>query len=98
MLEDERTHILYRLGRIETDISKLEASDVTYAKDLAEIEKSNIRTESAIGTVLTKVKELVTDVTIMKEKPAKTYESIKIVVILFFISNTLGILWSMFIK
>lgn len=90
----------FRLNRMEADIAELKELDKVHTKDLIEIAKSNIRGEASMEKVLDGLKHLTdvttaitADVTAIKDKPAKNYETIKGILLVVAITNILGILF-----
>ena len=81
----------WRLKQIETKTDKLESTDEKISTKVTVM-------EGDVKIILDATKSLKADVNTIKEKALKNYERIVIAIVLFILTNTLGIIWSMFFK
>lgn len=80
-----------RLDHVEKNIEKLEDADVSHAKALISIEKSDIRSEANQQKIQVLCGKVAGDIKEMKEKKMADAQKIKWLIISFILVNIIGI-------
>lgn len=95
-MEEDATN--WRLLHIETKCTRLESNDDKMAAKMTDNEKSNIRTEAAVASILAELVAVKADLKEIKEKPAKDYSALKLIGASVVLSNVGGIVLAIISK